>query len=67
MAREEIGELIRTKHTVRIQAAGFVPINGVEASALTTSNYAAILASQPNIRITNTAIKKTQMRYTTEN
>jgi hypothetical protein len=48
MAREEIRELIHTKHTVRIKAAGFVPIDGVmEASASTTSYYAAILASQP--------------------
>jgi hypothetical protein len=68
MARDKICNLISTKCADRIRAAGFVPIDGVvEACITTTSNYAALLASQPSVSITKTAIKKTQTRYTAEN
>jgi hypothetical protein len=69
MARDEIRNLISTKRADRIRAAGFVPIDGVvvEACITTTSNYAALLAAQPSVSITKTAIKKTQTRYTAEN
>jgi hypothetical protein len=68
MARDKIGQFIQTKRAERIIAAGFVPIDGVmDVSASTTTNHAALLASQPTVSITKTAIKKTQTRHTAEN
>ena len=69
MAREEIVTFIRTKRGDKIKVAGFVPIDGVlDACYTTTSNYyAGLIASQPTVSITKTAIKKTQTRYTAEN
>jgi hypothetical protein len=61
MARDEIGQFIQTKRAEKIIAAGFAPIDGVmDVSTSTTTNHAALLASQPTVSITKTAIKKTQ-------